>query len=99
MAKSKVKRSTKGDYDETLASFKKLEDSKRFNNIIPYYVIQIHYQRGNYAELLAYAEPMLANTRVKYYTEINHLVGQTYFELEQYDEALSYLEYFEKKIK
>ena len=41
--------------------------------------------------------PLIDNTRLNYYNELNQLIGKAYFNLKQYSKALPYLEYYLEK--
>ncbi len=79
------------DYDEALKSFQKVNKSKKYSKVVPYYICQIYFAEKRYDELIAYAEPIANDNRIKYQTEINQLVGQSHFEMGNYDKALPYL--------
>ncbi len=81
------------DYDSALSSFKKIEKNRKYAQATPYYITYIYYSRGEYDELLQYAEPK-TKQNIKYRNEINQLVGQTYFNRQQFTKALPYLQYY-----
>jgi len=87
------------DYDTALQSFQRVDASGAYKNVAPYYITYIYYQQGKFDELLKYAEPKAANTRIKYNREINQLVGQTYFNQSNYAKALPFLERYVNKAK
>lgn len=82
------------DYDTALASFKRSEKNNRYGRAIPYYISLIYHLQGKDNELLAYAEPKAKQSGVANQKEINHLVGQTYFNQQQFEKALPYLKYY-----
>ncbi len=82
-----------GDYDDALLSFRKVEKDKKYAQAIPYYITYIYYSKGQYGELLQYAEPKTSQD-IRYRNEINQLVGQTYFNQQQFNKALPYLQYY-----
>ncbi|MGB1243203.1 MAG: tetratricopeptide repeat protein, partial [Chitinophagales bacterium] len=82
-----------GDYDDALLSFRKVEKNKKYAQATPYYITYIYYSKGQYGELLKYAEPKTSQN-IKYRNEINQLVGQTYFNQKQFAKALPYLQYY-----
>ena len=83
-----------GNYADALKSFKVVERSPQYRDHIPYYITQIYFAEGRYDELIAYAEPKISNSRLRNAKEMNQLVGQAYFEKQQYDKALPYLVYY-----
>ena len=79
---------------EAIASFKRIEKSKKYSHVIPYYNCQIYFADKSYAELTKYGSEQLKRNNIKNRTLINQLVGQAYFEQGKFTEALPYLEEF-----
>jgi TolA-binding protein len=84
------------DYNGAYKTFKQLENSKKYNKIIPYYIASIQFINKDYKALVEYAEPKLKEN-IKYTTEIAHLLGNAFYELQQYDKAKYYLEEYMSK--
>ncbi len=83
------------DYAEAVKAWQVAEQSPVYRAQIPYYVTQIYAAEKEYDQLIAYAVPLLQNSRLKNDAEIQQLVGQAYFEKGDYVNALPYLEYYE----
>jgi tetratricopeptide (TPR) repeat protein len=86
------------DYNEALKSFAKVEDSKTYNKVIPYYIAQIHYMRHDYATAATYITKSLEKTDILYKDEMRYLLGQVYFQQSEYTKALPYLENYTAKV-
>ncbi len=84
------------NYDKALRSLKKTESSKNYKNHIPYYLAQIMFAEKKYDELISYANPLLKKPSVKKKKELTLLIGQSYFEQQNYDNALPYLERYDQ---
>src|SRR5690606_7987088 len=69
---------TKQKFDDALRSFEKLKDSKIYEKVIPYYIAQIYFQRKEYEKVVEYLQPMIADQKLKYYEELNLVLGQAY---------------------
>ena len=80
------------NYDKALRSLKKAEDAKQYKNHIPYYITQIQFAEQKYDEVIAYATPLLKKPSVKKKRELTLLIGQSFFEKQEYTKALPYLE-------
>ena len=89
----------KGKYNEALSDFKKVQEDPYFGRVVPYYIASIYYQQGNYDELLKYIPPLLEDKKLKYYPEINQLLGKTWFQKGDYEKALPYLAYYSESSK
>ncbi len=79
------------DYNAAYKSFQPLEVSKKYGKIVPYYIASIKFINKDYKGVVTYAEPKLKEN-VSYSNEIAHLLGNSYFELNDYEKALYYLE-------
>lgn len=83
-----------GNYEVAIKDFKKVEDHTYFGKVVPYYITSIYFEQKKYDQVIEYALPLLDDNKTKYYTELNQLVGKSYFEKEQYGKALPYLSYY-----
>lgn len=83
-----------GDYDEALKYFMRVKDEGNYALVIPYYICNIYFMKEKYDDLIAYAEPLIENSKLSYYEEINQLLGQAYFYKKDYAAALPYLQYY-----
>ena len=79
------------DYNAAYKSFQPLEISKKYGKIIPYYITSIKFINKDYKGVIEYGEAKLKE-KVNYQNEIMHLLGNSYYELKDYDKALYYLE-------
>lgn len=80
------------DYTQALNAFKIIEKQPEYQPIIPYYIAEIYYYKGEKDEALAYAESVLQSSHQYYDLQMRELVGHIYFEKGQYKTALPYLE-------
>ena len=81
------------DYNAAYKSFQQLELSKKYGKIVPYYIASIKFINKDYKGVVDYAEPKLKEN-ISYQNEIKHLLGNSYYELKDYDKALLYLEQY-----
>jgi len=84
-------------YDEAIKSFQAAAKSKKYADLIPYYVTQIYFSQGKYDQLHSYAKPYLSGTqKIDKVNLIRRMVGHAYFIKKDFPNALLYLEEFEK---
>lgn len=81
-----------GDYSDAIRTLRIAENDASYRNHIPYYLTQIYFAEQRFDEVIAYAEPRLADRRLRNKDEIHQLVGQSYFEKSMYREALPHLQ-------
>lgn len=82
------------DYKTSLANFERLKNSKNYENSYPYYISSIYFLDKRYDDVLAYAIPILNNTKQQYETEMFRIVGSSYFAKGDYQNAIKYFEKF-----
>lgn len=80
-------------YDDAQKAFQRCENSTKYKAVVPYYVCQIMFAKGQYDQLIAYGEPRAKNKDVRNQAEISMLVGQAYFEKGDFKKAQTYMEY------
>ncbi|MCB9195551.1 MAG: tetratricopeptide repeat protein [Flavobacteriales bacterium] len=85
-----------GNYQTALEGFLKIANDPMFESVVPYYITQIYYKQKKYEELLAYAPQHLENISEKRKPEFSKLIGDSYYYLEKYKEAIPYLLEFRK---
>ena len=84
----------KGDYETALEEFNKLKTNPVFEKVIPFYISQIYYKQGKYKEVVDYTSPMINKVASDQQAELSRLLGDSYFHLGQFKEAIQYLEYY-----
>ncbi len=86
-----------GNYAEALSCFEIVKDVSPYSSVVPYYLCNIYFAQKQYDKVINYAEPLMSNTKLIYYAEINSLIGQAYFQKNNYNKALPYLSYYIEK--
>ncbi|MCH3924527.1 MAG: tetratricopeptide repeat protein [Bacteroidales bacterium] len=84
---------SEGSYRLALKEFEDLKNDKKFGKIVPYYICQIYYFQENYPKIIEIA-PTLSDNAInsKRSTELNRMIGDAYYKMGQYEEAIPYLE-------
>ncbi len=82
------------NYETALNGFLRLLDDPTFSSIAPYYVTQIYFMQKKYNEIIVFAPPLMDSITEKRAGEMAKIIGDSYFALERYKEALPYLEKF-----
>lgn len=86
-------------YQIALDGFLKLQSDENFAKVVPYYIAQIYYLQGKYDEVTKYASTAMDTANVVNKNDMNHLVGNSYYRLGKFDEAVPYLEEYNLKSK
>lgn len=80
-----------GNYAQALEGFNNAKQSSRYKNIVPVYIIQIYFANKQYAEVIKEGRALVDNDNIRERAQVAQLVGQSYFELGQYRQALPLL--------
>lgn len=84
-----------GSYDEAINSFEKIEQLPQYQNVVPYYIAEIAYFKGDRAKALQKAKTEIDKSPKSFYdNEFHLLAAQCLFEEEKYNEALPYFEHY-----
>ncbi|MCL1821276.1 MAG: tetratricopeptide repeat protein [Prolixibacteraceae bacterium] len=84
----------KGNYDAALDGFRQLDNDPNFSKVIPMYVSQIYYKQERYSDVVNYIVPIINEVEAAHKPELNKIVGDSYFHLKRFDEAIKYLEQY-----
>ncbi|MET6998321.1 tetratricopeptide repeat protein [Chitinophaga defluvii] len=82
-------------HNEALTSFQRVVNEPKYSSVVPYYIAEIYYFQKKRDELIAYAEPILKKGGFYYEAELKQLLGQAYFEKNEYKKALPYLQEYQ----
>ena len=84
-------------YEMALQGFNRLLNDETFGTVIPYYVTQIYFMQGNYETVVKNAPALLEDTaHVQKQGEIHRMIGESYFHLKDFSNALTYFKKSEK---
>lgn len=86
-------------YQLALDGFLKLRESEQFGKIVPYYIAQIYYLQGKYEELTDFAPSVSLKKGSSNESNLNFLIGDAYYRVGKYNEAVPYLEKYNKVSK
>ncbi len=79
------------NYQTALNGFKKLTDDATFSPVAPYYIIQILYLQHEFDEIIDFTVPLIDSVELRRKDEIFRILGEAYYNTEQYDTAIIYL--------
>ncbi|MFD1553836.1 hypothetical protein DNU06_09390 [Putridiphycobacter roseus] len=85
------------NYQVALESFNVLKNNPSFEKTVPYYISQIYYLQGKYEEVITYAPYASQNNDEKQNLEMLKVIGNAYYKLGKFDEAVPFLEKYNNK--
>ena len=89
------------DYDKANEYFNQVEGEDKYKEKLSYYQADLNFKLGKFEKAIELAKAQLEKTNEENeLSELNKIIGESYFNLENYEEAISYLtEYKGKKGK
>ncbi len=85
------------NYESSLAGFLRLKDDETFAPIVPYYISQIYFLQKKYDKVIEYAPSLLDSVSEKRIAEMSRIIGESYYKLDKFGEAIPYLEKYMEK--
>ncbi len=82
------------NYTEALTAFKVVEEAPNYEKVVPYYIANIYLVQGKKDQALQYAEAKLKKNNQYYDLQMRQLVGNGYYEEQDFAKALPYLEQY-----
>ena len=84
------------NYESAVEGFRRVSNSSSYGSYVPYYISQIYFLRKEYDLLISYIEQKLMDNEVKNKKELRLLLGQAYYNKNEFQRALPHLEYYEQ---
>lgn len=92
-------RYTQGRYDEALSGFLPLQDDSKYKTLVPYYIAECYLQKKEYDKAEAVAQKFLsAYPRDPNAGELYRVLGEAFYNYQQYDKALASFESYKAAI-
>jgi tetratricopeptide (TPR) repeat protein len=83
------------NYETALMGFRMIDKDPLFSSIAPYYISQILYLQKKYDEVVEYAPALMDSVSDRRLGEMAKIIGESYFMLKHYKEAIPYLETYQ----
>lgn len=88
------------DYDKANEYFEQVNDQERYKEKLSYYQADLHFKLGKFEKAIELAKERLKTSNDDEVSQLSKIIGESYFNLEKYNEAIPYLtEYKGKKGK
>ena len=86
-------------YQTAMEGFMRLKDDETFGSVVPFYIVQILYLQKDYNGILSMAPGLLKSAGEERSLELYRFIGDAYYNKENYNEALPYLEKYSSGAK
>ncbi|HEX4375083.1 MAG TPA: tetratricopeptide repeat protein, partial [Puia sp.] len=87
------------NYNSALEAFKVVENEPKYEKVVPYYMANIYIIQGQRDKAIEYAKKKVDNGGQYYDMELRQLVGHGYYENQEFEKALPYLEQYTSPAK
>jgi tetratricopeptide (TPR) repeat protein len=85
------------DYGLAESTLKEIADNKSYKSEISYYLLDISFKAGQFERCIKVGQELLKTARKRDISEISKIVGESYFNLKQYEESLPFLKAYKGK--
>lgn len=79
------------DYAEAEELFQEVEGDERFQEDLSYFQSEMNFRQGNFKKAIELGLEQLPNSNRQELSQLNKIIGESYFNLGQYEEAIPYL--------
>lgn len=81
----------KDDYSQANVYFEEVSEKEKYNEKMGYYKADMNFKAGAFEKAIAEAKSQMPKASAEEKSELSKIIGESYFNLQQYDEALPYL--------
>lgn len=85
------------DYQRATEFFEEVDEEDRQSQKVSYFQSNISFQAGEFEKAIAQAKEQLSQSNRLEQSELNKIIGESYFNLNNYEEAIPYLEKYQGK--
>jgi TolA-binding protein len=86
-----------GNFQTALNGFELLLTDEDFVELVPYYLIQIYFEQGNYDKIKDLGPELLAKATEKRVPEIARIIGEAHFRTNEFVQAIPYLQQYKEQ--
>ena len=85
------------DYNTANAYFEQVNDQERYKEKLSYYQADLNFKLGKFEKAIELAKDKLKTSDANEVSELSKIIGESYFNLKQYAEAIPYLTKYKGK--
>ncbi|MBE7641555.1 tetratricopeptide repeat protein [Salegentibacter sp. BLCTC] len=83
------------DYEEANRNFEAVSGNDRYSEDLSYFQADMNFKLGKFEEAIKLAKAQLQSSNRIERSQLNKIIGESYFNLEQYEQALPYLKEYD----
>jgi TolA-binding protein len=84
-------------YEEASEYFEGVSEEDQFNEKLSYFKADMNFKIGNFEKAIELSKKELPNADRKEISELNKIIGESYFNLKKYEESIPYLKAYKGK--
>ena len=88
----------KEKYNDALDNFRRLRSHKDYSKVVPSYIMQIDYLKGDYQSVIEEGPEYIRHADKKRKSEMAQIVADAYFQQKDYDKTLEYYDIYKKNL-
>ena len=85
------------DYKEATKYFDEVSGEEKYKEKLSYYQADMNFKLGNFQKAIDLGQKAMSKSNELEKSELNKIIGESYFNLQQYDKAIPFLEQYEGK--
>jgi len=85
------------DYDQATAYFDQVAETDAYKDNLSYYQADLNFKLGKFETAIELASAQLEKSSAKEISELSKIIGESYFNLQKYSDAIPYLEAYKGK--
>ncbi len=85
------------DYETADKYLSEVEDDSSYKTKVSYYLADMNFKLGKFEKAIEYGNSLLETARREEHSEISKIIGESYFNLNKYDEAIPHLKNYKGK--
>jgi TolA-binding protein len=85
------------DYKEASKYFDEVSGEEKYKEKLSYFEADMNFKLGKFKEAIASGEKAMAKSNAIEKSELNKIIGESYFNLKEYDKAIPYLNQYKGK--
>lgn len=85
------------DYNQADEYFEEIKETSKLSKKLSYYKADKYFKKGAFEEAISEAKQELVGAKPSEKSELNKIVGESYFNLKEYQKAIDYLEQYKGK--
>ena len=85
------------DYDRANEYFEQVSDNEKYQEKLSYYQADLNFKLGKFEKAITLAEAQMKKSSPSERSELSKIIGESYFNLQKYNEAIPYLTAYKGK--